>query len=81
MSVWLPHAALIPTYWNRAWPVRLPLPIIPGVNASAHRFGGFGLTHHPLCQRQGRIASVDSGLGLIRKYVGANVPELTQLFP
>ena len=39
------------------------------------------LTHHPLCQRHGRIASVDSGLGLIRKYVGANVPELTQLFP
>ena len=39
----LPHAALIPIYWNRAWPVRLPLPIIPGVNASAHHFGGFGL--------------------------------------
>ena len=39
------------------------------------------LTHNPLCQRQGRIASVDSGLGLIRKSVGANVPELTQLFP
>ena len=27
VSVWLPpHAALIPTYWNRAWPVRLSLP-------------------------------------------------------
>ena len=35
------HAALIPLYWNRAWPVRLSLPIIPGVNASARRFGGF----------------------------------------
>ena len=42
--VWVPtHAALIPIYWNRAWPVRLPLPIIPGVNAIAHHFGGFGL--------------------------------------
>ena len=45
MSVWLSHAALIPIYWNRACPVRLPLPIIPGVNATAHRFGGFGLTN------------------------------------
>ena len=27
-----PHAALIPIYWNLAWPVRLPLPIIPGIN-------------------------------------------------
>ena len=44
VSVWLPHAALIPTYWNRAWPVRLPLPINPGVNASAHPYGGFGFT-------------------------------------
>ena len=42
--MWLPHAALIPIYWNRACPVRLPLPIIPGVNATAHRFGGFGLS-------------------------------------
>ena len=32
-------------YWNRAWPVRLPLPISPCVNARAHRFGGFGLMH------------------------------------
>ena len=39
-----PHAALIPIYWNLARPVRLPLPIIHGVNASDHRFGGFGLT-------------------------------------
>ena len=31
-------------YWNRAWPVRLPLPISPCVNARAHRFGGFGLS-------------------------------------
>ena len=38
-----PHAALIPIYWNRARPVRLPLPIIPGVNATTHRFGGFGI--------------------------------------
>ena len=30
-------------YWNRAWPVRLPLPISPCVNARAHRFGGFGV--------------------------------------
>ena len=37
-----PHAALIPIYWNRANPVRLPLLIIHGVNASDHRFGGFG---------------------------------------
>ena len=27
-----PHAALIPIYWNRAYPVHLPLPIIHGVN-------------------------------------------------
>ena len=32
MPVWLPHAALIPIYWDLAWPVRLPLPIIPGIN-------------------------------------------------
>ncbi len=32
MSVCLPHAALIPTYWDLPRPVRLPLPIIPGVN-------------------------------------------------
>ncbi len=32
-----------PLYWNQARPVRLPLPIIPCVNATAHRFGGFGL--------------------------------------
>ena len=32
-----------PLYWNQARPVRLPLPIIPGVIATAHRFGGFGL--------------------------------------
>ena len=32
-------------YWNRAWPVRLSLPIIPGVDASSHRFGGFGLSN------------------------------------
>ena len=43
VSVYLLHAALIPIYWNLAWPVRPPLPINPGVNASAHRFGGFGL--------------------------------------
>ena len=44
MPVCLPHAALIPIYCNRAYPVRLPLPIIHGVNASAHPFGGFGLS-------------------------------------
>ena len=45
VSLWLPHAVLIPIYWNLARPVRLPLPIIiPGVNTSAHRFGGFGLS-------------------------------------
>ena len=33
-----------PLYWNQARPVRLPLPIIPCVNATAHRFGGFGLS-------------------------------------
>ena len=44
VSVWLPHAVFIPIYWNRAKPVRLPLPIISCVNAKAHRFGGFGFT-------------------------------------
>ena len=29
VAVWLPHATLIPIYWNQAKPVRLPLPIIP----------------------------------------------------
>ena len=38
-----PHAALITIYWDLARPVRLPLPIIPCVNASDHRFGGFGV--------------------------------------
>ena len=38
-----PHAALIPIYWNLAGPVRLPLPIIHGVNANDHLVGGFGL--------------------------------------
>ena len=32
MPVWLPHAALIPIYWDLARPVCLPLPIIPGIN-------------------------------------------------
>ena len=32
VPVWLPYAALIPIYWNLARPVRLPLPIIPGIN-------------------------------------------------
>ena len=32
-----------PLYWNQARPVRLPLPIILCVIATAHRFGGFGL--------------------------------------
>ena len=31
-----------PLYWNQARPVRLPLPIILCVIATAHRFGGFG---------------------------------------
>ena len=44
VSVWLSHAVLIPIYWNRAWIVRLPLPISPCVNASAPPFGGSGLT-------------------------------------
>ena len=35
-----------PHLWNQTCPIRLPLPIIPGVNASAHRFGGFGLNPH-----------------------------------
>ena len=43
MSGCLLHAALIPIYWNLAWPVRPPLPINPGVNSSVHRFGGFGV--------------------------------------
>ena len=45
VSVCVPHTALIPIYWNRACPIRLPLPIIPRVNASGHRFGGFGFQH------------------------------------
>ena len=36
-----------PHLWNQTCPIRLPLPIIPGVNASAHRFGGFGLSPNP----------------------------------
>ena len=32
MPVWLPRAALISIYWDLARPVRLPLPIIHGVN-------------------------------------------------
>ena len=48
-----------PLYWNQARPVRLPLPIILCVIATAHRFGGFGLKPknyfpqrtHP-CQRK-----------------------------
>ena len=42
VSVWLSHAVLIPIYWNRAWIVRLPLPISPCVNASTPPFGGSG---------------------------------------
>ena len=41
-----PHAVLITIYWNLAWPVRLPLPISPCVNASANPFGGFGVSKH-----------------------------------
>ena len=44
-SVWLSHAVLIPIYWNRAWIVRLPLPISPCVNASALPFGGSGVSN------------------------------------
>ena len=44
VSVCLPHTALIPIYWNRANPFRLPLPIMHGVNASDHRFGGSGVS-------------------------------------
>ena len=43
VGVWLPHAALIPSIGIQARPVRLPLPIILCVIATAHRFGGFGL--------------------------------------
>ena len=32
VPVWLPSRPLIPIYWNLARPVRLPLPIIPGIN-------------------------------------------------
>ena len=38
------HAALIPIYWNLAWPVRLPLPIILVSTTGTSRFGGFGLS-------------------------------------
>ena len=43
MSVWLPHAALIPIYWNRAWPVRLPYPSSFVSTPAPITFGGFGL--------------------------------------
>ena len=46
VSAWLSHAVLITIYWNLAWPVRLPLPISPCVNASANPFGGSGLMEH-----------------------------------
>ena len=36
-----PHPHLLEP--GLAWPVRPPLPINPGVNASDHRFGGFGV--------------------------------------
>ena len=45
LTIDLDSAICIPIYWNRAWPVRLSLPIIPGVDASSHRFGGFGLSN------------------------------------
>ena len=75
--MWQPHAALIPIYCNQARPVRLPLPIIPGVNATAHPFGGFGLTsgsvlnerNHGLilvtarCQRRAGLNLLRGGLG------------------
>ena len=48
VSVWLPHAALIPIYWDLARPVRLPLPIIPYPSSLVS-------TPRP-------ITSVDSGL-------------------
>ena len=54
VSVCLPHAALIPIYWNRACPIRLPPPINPCVNASAHRFGGFGLSQRATALRAQR---------------------------
>ena len=54
MSGCLLHAALIPIYWNLAWPVRPPLPINPGVNASAHPFGGFGVKGGATCRRKRR---------------------------
>ena len=44
MSVWLPHAALIPIYWNRAWPVRLPYPSSFVSTPAPITFGGFGLS-------------------------------------
>ena len=45
LTIDLDSTICIPIYWNRAWPVRLSLPIIPGVDASSHRFGGFGLSN------------------------------------
>ena len=41
--MWLPHAALIPIYWNRAWPVRLPYPSSFVSTPAPITFGGFGL--------------------------------------
>ena len=64
--MWLPHGVLITIYWNQARPVRLPLPIIPGVNATAHRFGGFGFRpgSYKVTARQGgwhRVGHLEIG--------------------
>ena len=67
-----PHAALIPIYWDLARPVRLPLPIIHGVNASDHRFGGFGLTsaseENILCYRTDRWRGYDGDNVMVHEF-------------
>ena len=54
-----------PLYWNQARPVRLPLPIILCVIATAHRFGGFGLSNHMKCG-ECAVRGIDSNLEIYR---------------
>ena len=56
-------------YWNRAWPVRLPLPISPCVNARAHRFGGFGFRFRFPTPLILSVGYADGGLRHFRGFV------------
>ena len=48
----------MPICWNQARPVGLPLPIILCVNATARRFGGFGVRRNTHVSRSIRVATV-----------------------